>query len=325
MKNLNHIKECLLQIEKKIEYNGSIRDDITGPIIDLFFTKDTELVKNLSNDLKVYYLYRTKIARDIYFNDDKKVDYLWEPQTTKIIKYLGLRSTSDALIAGAYFGDSSLILAKINPKNKVHCFEPNKSQRKQLIKNKNVNNLKNIIINKEALLNKSNLLNSLTGFDSYGSINTNKKGNIKSTTIDDYVNKNNLSLGFIQLDIEGSEYKALTGGLKTIERCRPVIIFEIHSKYFNWNKGILNTKLCKLLSDRKYNMFAIRDINSSSYKIKYIELVPLEKIYLKGPPHGFNVIAFPINFKIPKVFKVVKNVSPKYLMHKDKKFYHPIY
>ena len=133
MKNLNHIKECLLQIEKKIEYNGSIRDDITGPIIDLFFTKDTELVKNLSNDLKVYYLYRTKIARDIYFNDDKKVDYLWEPQTTKIIKYLGLRSTSDALIAGAYFGDSSLILAKINPKNKVHCFEPNKSQRKQLI------------------------------------------------------------------------------------------------------------------------------------------------------------------------------------------------
>ncbi len=34
------------------------------------------------------------------------------------------------------------------------------------------------------------------------------------------------TLGFIKLDVEGAELKVLRGGLKTIQRCQPVLLFE---------------------------------------------------------------------------------------------------
>ena len=56
-----------------------------------------------------------------------------------------------------------------------------------------------------------------------------------------------------------------------------------------------------------------------------IELVPLDSVYLEGPPHGFNMVAV----KDTTVFdgpgySIVKGVSPKYLRHKDPKLHHPV-
>ena len=45
--------------------------------------------------------------------------------------------------------------------------------------------------------------------------------------IDDAV-PSDRNVGIVQLDLEGYEFKALQGAKKTIERCRPLVIFEVN-------------------------------------------------------------------------------------------------
>lgn len=55
-------------------------------------------------------------------------------------------------------------------------------------------------------------------------------GTIRCETIDEW---NLPSLGFLKLDVEGSEVAALQGAALTLARCRPVVLFE--NKYF-WRR-----------------------------------------------------------------------------------------
>lgn len=48
---------------------------------------------------------------------------------------------------------------------------------------------------------------------------------VQIVTIDDIV-ASDRSVSIIQLDVEGHEKEALTGALKTIQRCHPIIILE---------------------------------------------------------------------------------------------------
>jgi FkbM family methyltransferase len=48
-------------------------------------------------------------------------------------------------------------------------------------------------------------------------------GTIRCETIDDWDLR---SLGFLKLDIEGSEPDAIIGGALTLQRCKPVVLFE---------------------------------------------------------------------------------------------------
>lgn len=61
-------------------------------------------------------------------------------------------------------------------------------------------------------------------------------GDIPRRTLDSYALP---ALGFLKMDIEGSEYAALQGATETIRRCRPVILFEnkwLWSRYFAFPK-----------------------------------------------------------------------------------------
>lgn len=134
-----------------------------------------------------------------------------------------------------------------------------------------------------------------------------------------------LDVGLIQLDIEGAELGVLLGSLKTITQFKPHIIFEVHKNYVDWSDGLENTEICRLLTNAGYSVFAIRDFNSH-YEMagKLIELIPFNKVYLEMPPHGFNMIAVQdaAIFSSPR-YKIVENVSPKLLLHKDPVLHHP--
>ena len=55
----------------------------------------------------------------------------------------------------------------------------------------------------------------------------NSKEKIRLKTIDKFVKKNKIKkIDFIKIDTEGSEYFILKGGLKTIEKFKPIIQFE---------------------------------------------------------------------------------------------------
>ena len=139
------------------------------------------------------------------------------------------------------------------------------------------------------------------------------------------------------LDIEGAEFNVLQGAdnfLKMSADNAPNLVFEIHRSYVDWSVGLENTDLIKFVSGFGYKLFAVRDFNSnvdlSDHRKYFIELIPLQtdKIYLEGPPHGFNVLATknPESwiFANPETVKIVNNVSPKLLRHRDPKIHQPI-
>jgi hypothetical protein len=56
-----------------------------------------------------------------------------------------------------------------------------------------------------------------------------------------------------------------------------------------------------------------------------IELIPVNKVYLDGPPHGFNMLAVPdLALVSGEMFRQVENVSPKLLRHKSPVLHHPV-
>lgn len=52
------------------------------------------------------------------------------------------------------------------------------------------------------------------------------------TTVDAFVNRNGLTPNFIKIDVEGVEERVITGGMQTIRRHRPIMIFEVWG--YNW-------------------------------------------------------------------------------------------
>ena len=322
---LKKLIACLIDIENGDYFSEPTREKITDPLLEAAISCDTVFTKKLNDGLKVEYLYRTKIARDLLLSGENGSDFFWEPQTTKLLKLFGAKLRGDAIVGGAYFGDQALILArKIDKKGTVHCFEPDICQRNQLKKNVNANGIFNIFVNSEALWEKSGISSKLEGFDAYAKVVPDKEGIIKTISIDEYVSKQNIIIKLIQLDIEGSEFNALKGAISTIKRDQPILIFEIHYEYMNWDDGINNTKICKLLSELGYTLYGIRDAHFHATMEKNpVELITFSSIYLEGPPHGFNVLALPQDFSLPKGVKLVNGVSPKLLLHKDPKYHHP--
>lgn len=321
--------EFLKNAEAELKIDGSVRDEITGPIVDALHDANDTYEKTLSDGTRFKFLFRTKIARDFLMASVEHPSHVWEPQTTKLL--LGLTSdiTSDVIVGGAYFGDQAVLVAKnisVSGKN-VHCFEPNIEQARMLKENFRINKLNNVRVNTLGLWSASSVRLRLDGFDSFAKAvkaGADEDG-FETISIDDYQNQFSLAIGLIQLDIEGAELETLRGAAKTIAQFKPHIVFEVHKDYVNWSDGLVNTELCRLLLDAGYTVFAIRDFNSH-YEMtgKPVELIPLNKVYLEGPPHGFNMVAVQdaAIFSCPR-YKIVENVSPKLLLHKDPALHHP--
>lgn len=323
------LMEFLRDAEKDLQFNGSVRDEITGPIVDALHDDKDVYEKSLSDGTRFKFLFRTKIARDFLMATQEHPSHVWEPQTTKLL--LGLTSgiKGDVIVGGAYFGDQAVLVAK-NIKTagrSIHCFEPNLDQAGMLRENFKMNNLDNVRINTLGLWSESSVRLKLDGFDSFANAvkaDADEEG-FETVSIDDYRNQFNLEIGLIQLDIEGAELGTLRGAAKTIAQCQPHIVFEVHRDYVDWSQGLENTELCRLLLDAGYHVFAVRDFNSH-YEMagKPVELIPADKVYLEGPPHGFNMVAVQdaTIFTGPG-YKIVDNVSPKLLLHKDPALHHP--
>ena len=144
--------------------------------------------------------------------------------------------------------------------------------------------------------------------------------------MDDYCAAQARAIGLVMLDIEGAELPALQGATAVIARDRPSIVFEVHRDYVDWTDGLANTAICRLLTDAHYHLFAVRDANSHlDMGQRCIELVPVDTVYLNGPPHGFNMLAVPdLALLNDPLFRVVENVSPKLLRHKSPALHHPL-
>jgi len=317
--------------ESKLPYEaGSVREDVTGPVIDALHDDNDQYEKVLSDGTRFQFLFRTKIARDFMLSDNPHPDHVWEPQTTKLMLKLAAKRDGDVLIGGAYFGDQAVLVAKgIAPRGGVlHGFEPNPEQAAMFQKNVLLNQLSNVRISGLGLWSESSVQLKLEGFDSFSNavvVDDGSEG-FQTISIDDYCQQQNIHLSLIELDIEGAELAALKGAEKTLSKDHPDIVFEVHRSYVDWSHGLQNTELCRYLDALGYQIFALRDFNSHHEMTgKKIELIPVDKVFLEGPPHGFNMYAT-VDKSIlqDRDFSFVEHVSPKLLAHKDPALHHPL-
>ena len=141
----------------------------------------------------------------------------------------------DAIIdAGAYIGDSSLMLAPLTS-GKVFAFEPMKENFKQLEKTVLLNNLDNVVPVHCALGDNEGTSMMQVGSSGAGATIQNKlPGDIlvselvEVVRLDDFVRSHGISVGLIKTDVEGAEQMLLRGAKETICRDRPILLISIY-------------------------------------------------------------------------------------------------
>jgi FkbM family methyltransferase len=303
----------------------TVRDDVTGPIVDALHAGIEVVRKELRNGTQFDFPYRSKIARDFVMAIPEKPDHVWEPQTTKLLIHLS-HDITDVIVGGAYFGDQAILIAEaLRGRGTCHAFEADAHQAAMLERNAALNALDNVRVSAVGLWSDSVSHLRFVGSDAFASTVV-AAGGIPTITIDDYASSSAIArIGLIMLDVEGSELHVLHGARRVLSDQAPHVVFEVHRWYVDWSAGLHNTEIVRWLVSFGYTLFAIRDFQSN-YDLSGhpIELVPVETAYLEGPPHGFNVLAVRDTSVIENgAFRITPNVSPKLLLHRDPKHHHP--
>ena len=140
----------------------------------------------------------------------------------------------DIIDAGAFIGDSALILSKMT-KGKVHAFEPSDDNFRKLEKTIELNSSDQIIPVKKALGDKKgtavlkhSVISSTHTMVANKSLPYFLEEEIEVMTLDEYVKTNNLKIGLIKVDVEGAEQLLLKGADETIREQRPELLISIY-------------------------------------------------------------------------------------------------
>jgi len=169
----------------------------------------------------------------------------------------------DVIDAGAFIGDSALILKELNPK-KIYAFEPLEENIKLLKKTIELNNFSNVVILDKALSSREETLTiQPAGPGSF--IYKLGSQKIDTTTIDKFVDKYELAVGLIKMDIEGYEFEAIKGAEKTIRDHKPVQIISLYHdgrSFFEIPK-LLN----KWVPEYKFRFLNLNKTNPASERV----------------------------------------------------------
>jgi FkbM family methyltransferase len=138
----------------------------------------------------------------------------------------------DIIDAGAFIGDSALILSPLTNK-RVYSFEPVPSNFTLMRRTLELNRVTNVVPIQKALSNKYEKLTfNLNGSCSNccGNTVSNSSGEIvlDAITLDDFVARNKLNVGLIKTDLEGAERLFLEGALETIKQFKPALLISCY-------------------------------------------------------------------------------------------------
>jgi FkbM family methyltransferase len=161
---------------------------------------------------------------------------VYEPDTLAFMReHCG---DGDIVHAGTFFGDFLPALSSAcSPQAKVWAFEPNPDNFRCASITVAVNNLGNVSLmnaglgaaaTQQCVQTKDDAGQPLGGASRIIPQSDANDGseNVDIVAIDDIV-PGDRNVSIMQLDVEGYEQEALTGGLQTIRRCRPMIVLEV--------------------------------------------------------------------------------------------------
>jgi FkbM family methyltransferase len=331
--------DALRQAEREAADPLSFRSHVRWPIVSSLLGKARTHRVSLSSGLTFEVGPDSRIEQALLLSAESRPDHVWEPQTTKLLVALATQA-AHVIIGGAYIGDQVLPVAqamsKTTPQGIVHAFEPMENAFRRLLRHLELNNITNVCAHQLCLWDSSGVPMNVVGPAALATSLPAKQGAISphntvaSITIDDYVNARTLpSVGLIMLDIEGNEHRALLGCTNLLSRRSseaPHVVFEVHRNYVDWSDGLEKTPIVELLRSNGYSVFAIRDFHDNHAMAgKPIELIPVDRVYLQGPPHGFNLLATKDAELVQRFgLRVVENVSPKLLVDRNPALHHPL-
>lgn len=132
----------------------------------------------------------------------------------------------DVIDAGAFIGDSTLIINELNPR-RIYAFEPLEDNVLLLRETIKLNGLRNVLIEKKALGSKEGLFSMFSiGVGSFMHVLGDKE--VYMTTVDNYVRRNSLDVALIKMDVEGYELEILRGARETIQEHVPVLLISLY-------------------------------------------------------------------------------------------------
>lgn len=182
-------------------------------------------------DFKLKYSAPNEIAGYKYigkYNLFAFMDTIFSDEDKEFIK------NKDIIDAGAFTGDTSIPLAGFTEKN-IYAFEPFEESFEILKKNIESNNIENIVPVQKALGNYNGGTHLYLSKDNFQGITSNAYARkydrvikAKNITIDTFVKENDLDVGCILVNIEGSEMKLLEGAIKTIKSQKPILNISIY-------------------------------------------------------------------------------------------------
>ena len=330
------IFDALRRAEADADDPAGFREQVRWPLILSLLSEAKTHTVVLENGLIFEVSPDSRIEQALLLSSEEHPDHVWEPQTTKLLTALAAETTN-VIVGGAYIGDHVLFLARavgggVTP-GVIHAFEPMQRPFERLLHNLRVNDIENVIANRLGLWDRSQVILTVEGHLGLASSKPDAEDNtggerIESISIDEYVESRQVSpVGLIMLDTEGGEEKALAGARETIAKHAPNIVFEIHRNFVDWSEGLEKTSIIDFLQSRGYSVFAIRDFHSNYAMADHpIEIIPVSRVYLEGPPHGFNALATTDPDLVKRLeLRIVENVSPKLLLHKDPALHQPIF
>lgn len=165
---------------------------------------------------------------------------LFRKDTTNYLKE-NVPTSGVALDIGANMGAYTFIMAdRIGDRGQVHAFEPNPVMHGRLTANVSRNALKNVTVHKLALENFDGtaeffLPSEGNANQGIGSLTSGKETGTVPVTVtvqrlDDFVAAQNISrIDFIKIDTEGHDCQVMLGGMESIRRFKPTILFEAPS------------------------------------------------------------------------------------------------
>lgn len=337
----NTIFELLREAEAEADNPAQFSEEVRWPLIlSLLSVVKTHRIV-LENGLVFEVSPNSRIERALLLSQTEHPDHVWEPQTTKLLTTLS-KGSAHVIVGGAYIGDQVIPMAHSaangeQPPGFIHAFEPMEHAYKQLLRNLKLNQITNVVTHRMGLWDDSGISLSLNGLQALASsvpidqVQGEPGEVVQSMTIDNYVQSRQLpKVDLIMLDTEGGEEQALKGANELLSRPwpeSPHVVFEVHRHFTDWSDGLENTSIVQLLASHNYTVFAVRDFHSNYPMAGHpIEIIPVDCVYLEGPPHGFNCLATKDSDLIERLdLRVVKNVSPKLLLDKDPALHLPMH
>jgi FkbM family methyltransferase len=234
----------------------------------------------------------------VYPNDDLSravyISGLYEPSTLLVLQR-ALQPGATFIDVGAHAGLFSMLASRwVAPEGHVYAFEPSEREYGRLLDHLALNQLTNVTAVRRALGGHEGPVrlrvapfpnaghNTLRSSFAYPDVRTERIESVGATTLDQFVQAHGLQrVDAIKMDIEGSEWAALSGCQEVLDRLRPVLIVEMSSKALAGFRSA-STDITDLLVLARYALYRI------GRTAELIRLAPGDVV-----PEG-NVVALPV-------------------------------